>query len=204
MKEYLKWAPTRIPFAERYGIPTEFEAAIGKIAIEFSFLEDAARHVIVLLSGIQPTAGHIMTAGLSCRQKLDVLSSLSQHQVALFSKMFLADGVPITTIEEEIREVIIAGHRAEELRNVYVHSSYSEEKRVKLSVRSKRGFQVAREDVDPGLLLDVADYITCVAAELEALPMILGIADQVGGSGNTVEYRKQGEIVATFTYGEVG
>jgi hypothetical protein len=37
---------------------------------------------------------------------------------------------------------------------------------------------------------------------LEEFPLLLGIADCVGGSGERVEYSQQGRTIAVFDFGE--
>jgi hypothetical protein len=198
MKRYVEFTPSGIPFAERVGLPSEFDAAIGQIALGFSFLEDTARNVLVLLSGAHPTVGHIMTAGLSFRQKLDVLSSLSQNHPSLTN-----DTNKETT--DAIRQTIALCRRAEELRNTYVHSSYSDEggERVKLSHTLKRGFRLVREKVDPALLLDVADYIVYAGMELDSILLLLDVVDAATTTSDSTIYFKQGAVVATFKFGEI-
>lgn len=197
MKYYDDFRPTGQSFAERVGPPDEQHAAMGRIALGFSFLEDTARNMIVLLASLAPQAGSILTAGMSSRQKMDVLSSLTIHR---FSNEPPAD----TALEEQVKEIFIFCAKAEDLRNAYLHSSYAGAARARISARRKQGLKLTVEPVDAGLLLDVADFIVCAAMELEGLPMLLGIADQSSGGADYVSYTKNGSEVATFKFGDHG
>ena len=55
MKYYQDFSRTSEPFEERIGPPDQFAAAMGNLALGFSFMEDTTRNLIVLLSGIRGT-----------------------------------------------------------------------------------------------------------------------------------------------------
>jgi hypothetical protein len=188
-------------FAERVGDPDEFHDAMGRIALNFSDLENTASIVIVLLSGTEPEVGHILAAELSFRQKIDVLASLARRRSAVLTNLSVR---PIDD-NEYVTDIVRMCRQAEELRNTYLHSSYGDRRRerAKLSAKAKHGLRVHREQVDAGVLLDVADYIAMVAAELEGMPMNFDIADSVSGGGDTVTFSKDGHLVATFKGGKV-
>jgi len=193
-------------FASRIGRPTEFHAAIGLVTIAFSELEDATRNVILLLSGTNRKAAHIMTAQLSFRQKLDVLASLAKLRVET-----VAEEDERSAKEERYAEIISMCQKAEELRNTYIHSSYADRRRrekrlfrAKFSARARHGFKISLEKLDTGLLLDVSDYIMAAAEEVEFIPLLLDIADSTSGGGtNRLQYFKNGSVVAEFLFGQV-
>jgi hypothetical protein len=199
MKHYEDFKPSGDSFAERIGDPTEFDAAFGHLALGFSFLEDTAHNVIVLLSGTKSEIGHIMAAGLSFRQKLDVLGSLAHHHLGVLN----TTAEHLDYLEEIIGEMLWICRRAEELRNTYLHSSYSGPKRAKFSAKADRGLRVHLESVNSALMLDVSDFIVSAGMELEGLPLLLEIADTVGGNDEYISYEKNGSVVATFRFGEV-
>ena len=188
-------------FAERVGDPDEFYDAMGRIALNFSDLENTASIVIVLLSSTEPEVGHILAAELSFRQKIDVLASLARQRLAVMSNSSVR---PIDD-DEYITDIARMCSQAEQLRNSYLHSSYGDmyRERAKLSAKAKHGLRVHREQVDAGVLLDVADYIAMVAEEVENVPMICELADSVNGSSDTVSFFKDGHLVATFKVGKV-
>lgn len=197
MKYHIDFQLTGQTFQERVGPPDEFDAAMGKIALGFSFLEDTARNMITMLAGADFTVGCIMTAELSFRQKLNVLSSLIKQQLPT---LVAADDR--AAIEEQCDEVLTLCWRSEELRNTYLHSSYARQERAKMTAKAKHGLRIHVEAVDSGLLLDVADFIVDSGMELESLPMLLGMADQSTGGADYVSYSLNGSLIKTFRFGE--
>lgn len=194
MKHYQDFAPTQESFQERIGPPDEFDAAMGRIALGFSFLEDTTRNLIVLLSRTDRGTGYTLVAQLSFRQKMDVLQSLVSHDL---------ESSTDEELKEQIGEMFVLSRRAAELRNSYLHSSYAGTLRAKFSARSKRGLTVIKEQVSPALLLDVADFIVYAAMEIEGIPMVLGYADSTRAGADHVSYLKGDSVVATFRFGEV-
>jgi hypothetical protein len=199
MKYYQDFFRTGQSFEERIGDPREFDAAMGRIALSFSFLEDTARNVIMLLAGTEFRVGCILTAELSFRQKLNALASLIKQQL-----LTLAAKEQRPQIEEQTRELLALCWSSDDLRNTYLHSSYSLEARAKLTAKWKQGLRIHVEPVDSALLLDVADFIADSGMELEFLPMLLGIADRVSSHGDSLSYSKNGSVIATFQFGETG
>ena len=194
MKFYEEFAPTPQSFYERIGAPTEFDAAIGRIALAFSCLEDTARNLIVFLAGTDRRTGHTLVAQLSFRRKLEILESLVVHRLESSSDVDL---------KEQIGEMFVLCRRSEELRNTYLHSSYTNTLRVKFSAKAKRGLSVHKEPVNPALLLDVADFIGCAAGEIEGVPILLGFADTMRAGRDYISYYKGDIEVTTFRFGEV-
>lgn len=154
MKYYEDFTTTGQSFEERVGAPDEFDAAIGKIALGFSYLEDTARNVVIMLMGTDRTVGLIMTVELSFRVKLNLLASLVQHRLPN-----LISPEDSSEVEERYKELLVLCWRAEEFRNTYLHSSYAGRERAKISAKSKHGLRVHVEPVDSSLLLDVADLL---------------------------------------------
>jgi hypothetical protein len=199
MKFFRDFERTGEGFAERVGDADEFHDAMGRIALNFSDLENTASIVIVLLSDTDSDVGHILAAELAFRQKIDVLASLARRRSAVLSNSTVRQ----IDDDEYISDVVRMCRLAEELRNTYLHSSYGARLRAKLSAKAKHGLRVHREQVDAAVLLDVADYIAMVAEELECAPMSFEIADEVTASGDTVSFSKNGHRVAEFTVGKV-
>ena len=195
MNYYLDFARTNQTFREREGDAEEFDAAFGRMALGFSFLEDTARNVIILLSRIEARTGHILTAGMSFRHKLDVLKAL------------VRDRMPATADKDrkaQAAELLVLCQRAEDLRNTYLHSSYTAAVRAKITARSKDGLRVHLEPIDSGLLLDVAQFIVYSGMELESLPLLLDLADSIIGGADFVTYKQGNSEIATFRFGDVG
>jgi hypothetical protein len=197
MKYYEDFQVTGQSFGERVGPPDEFDSAMGRIALSFSFLEDTARNMIMMLAGTDFSVGCIITAELSFRQKLNVLASLIKQ---LLPSLVVAEDR--TMIEEQTNELLALCWRSEELRNTYLHSSYARQERAKMTAKSKHGLRIQVEPVDPRLLLDVADFIVYSGMELESLPMLLGMADLTTGGDDYVSYSRDGSVIKTFRFGE--
>ena len=198
MKYYRDFTRSGHSFAERSGDPDEFTSAMGSIVRHFASMEEAARHMIVLLAGLQPDVGRIMTAEMSFRLKLEVLGSLIHLRI-----QGTADPVAREDIREETAELLAICQKSEDMRNTYFHSSYSLDRiRTKTTAKRKHGLRVVTEEVDSVLLLDVADFISESAHELMALPLILEIADYLSESDSRIVYSKDGVQVAFVNIGK--
>jgi hypothetical protein len=183
-----------LSFAEQIGAPDEFQAAMGRIALGFSFLEDSVRNLILLLSRTERRVGHTLTAQLSFKQKMEVLEALIADE---------SSRITDAEAKEELADTLHLCRISEELRNTYLHSSYSGTLRVKVAARGKRGLTVAKDQVDSGLLLDVADFITDAGVRIEQAAILLEYADLIEGGPDYVTFRKHDKVVATFRFGEV-
>jgi hypothetical protein len=196
MRYYEDFKPSGISFAEQIGDPNEFDAGMGRIALGFSDLEDMIRNVIVLLLACDAKVGSIVAAELSFRQKIDLMASLFRHRLPTFVPMEQQQEV-----EAEFDEIVHMCRRAEELRNSYLHSSYSGRGRVKITAKARHGLQVNIEPVDSSILLDVADFMAHVANIVEGLPLVIGLADEVTESPDSLTYLKGKHVVAQFMLG---
>lgn len=194
MKYYEDFSPSFDSFGDRIGPPDEFDAAMGRIALGFSFLEDTARNLIVLLSKTDRKTGYTLAAHLSFKQKIDVLEALVAHELETLSD---------EDLKKQIREMFILCRRSEELRNSYLHSSYAGTVRAKFSAKDKRGLRITKEQVSSALLLDVADFIVAAGMEIEGLPMLFGYGDSQSSGADFTEYIKDGKVIAKFRFGEV-
>ncbi len=196
MRHYLEFKPSGIPFKERIGVADENDAALGLIIDSFSYLEDTANIVIILIANLTYEFGNIITSGMSFRHKLDVISSLSKAIIAKLPE----DSKPN---EDEIKELINICGKAEDLRNKYLHSSYTSNFRQKITSKRKYGLRIDIEKYDSSLLLDVSDYIAYAGMDLESLPILLGFADQTSSNEDCVMYSKNNSVIATFQFGKI-
>lgn len=196
MKYYSEFKQSGQSFEDRIGSPTEQDAAMGRIIEGFSFLEDTASNVIIFIANLSHEFGNIITSGMSFRHKLDVISSLSKAIIAKLPEESKPN-------EDEIKELINFCGNAEELRNKYLHSSYSSNLRQKITSKRKYGLKIDIEKYDSSLLLDVSDYIVHAGMDLELLPILLGFADSTAGNYNSVSYVKGDSIIATFQFGKI-
>jgi hypothetical protein len=196
MKHYEDFCRSGQSFAERIGPADEFDAGMGRIALAFCDLEDAVRRVSHLLMGITDEIASVATAELSFKQRVELVGALALMHVARLP------GEDQEAAREQLSEILYLCRRSEELRNTYLHSSYSYPgplRRVKVTARAKRGLHVHVESIDPNLLLDVADFIgsTAVICQDE-LPGVLGVADGGSSGPNGVAYTKDGRVIAEF------
>jgi hypothetical protein len=75
-------------FAERVGGPDEFHDAMGRIALNFSDLENTSSIVIVLLSGTDPEVGHILAAELAFeRSRRTLRDCLRSHRKQRYRRL---------------------------------------------------------------------------------------------------------------------
>ena len=184
-------------FAERCGAPDEFDAAMGKIAVNFAYMEEIARHLILFLSGTEPDVGQILTVELSFRQKLEAIGSLVHHHLQRTLNATTRD-----SLKEEIEELISLCQKAEELRNMYLHSSYAlDGTRTKVTAKRKHGLRASSEVADSALLLDVADFIHEAAAGLSTLPITLCLADSMTEDGIVIIYTLKGKEQGRYHLG---
>lgn len=198
MKHYKDFVRTGHSFAERFGKPDEFDAALGRVALNFSYMEETARNVILFLSGAQPEVGRILTVELSFRLKLEAIGSLIQYHLGK-----VPDAARRQSVQEELTELIGLCQKSEDLRNAYFHSSYALDRtRAKTTAKRRHGLKTVFEPVDSALLLDVADFIYETAAELSGLPLSLGLADAFTDDGKMLTYSRKGRELATYQLGQ--
>ena len=188
MKYYQDFKRSDDTFADRIGEPTEIDAAMGKIALAYSMLEDAVRELIHLFAETDETVATLITAELSFRQRLDLFGSLARHRLG---------GGAGSEPMERLGEILQVCRRAAELRNTYMHSSYSHENRTRTTAKSAQGLRVRTERIDSGLLLDVADFISETALICQEVPVDLGYADSLDAENDDITYSRQGSSVGT-------
>lgn len=155
-------------YEERVGPPTELPATIGRITMNFQYLEDILSEKIVQMTGLDSEIGEILTCELSFKNKVNLFSSLLHKLKETHSFNFYPG-------YEEIhkKELIKALFKCEELRNQILHSSMVENYRTKQIVRTKttskakRGLTKIHQEVDIPYLFNVADYIGGIEFELD-------------------------------------
>ena len=159
-KYYEGFSYTNERHESRVGAPEPFYDALGRLAVNFSELEDALAEAIASLLRADKGASDIVTSGLSFRRKLDLLNSLYRRDQR--------DDL------DQFRELVALCGKAEDLRNRIIHSSWvylrqlNLIRRRKASVRGNRGYTVDTEDVTASEILDVADYIAYAAEMVES------------------------------------
>ena len=168
MKHYSGFQPSGMTYTERDGEPEDFPASIGRVALAFNDLEDETSIAISKLLGIDEEISQIITAEMSFRNKVHLMGSLLRR--ALPFTMF---NTGYDNPEEMVSELISQCFRAEELRNQIMHSSYvrlnnknGEVKRNKITSKATRGLNISSEVLDPGLILDISDFIVCISDDI--------------------------------------
>jgi hypothetical protein len=171
---------------------------MGRIALNFSYMEETARNVILLLSGAQAEVGRILTVEMSFRLKLEAVGSLTHYHLQR-----MTDAARRGLVQEELTELLSLCQKSEDLRNIYFHSSYALDRtRNKTTAKRKHGLKTTSEPVDSALLLDAAEFIYETAAELRGLPLSLGLADAVIDDGSLITYTMNGEELAMYQLGK--
>jgi len=169
MKHYYKFTPSGRSFAEHDVNPDEFFTAIGMVAVAFSELEDCLSNAIVSLLNSQTGAGRIVVAEMSFRAKVNLFASLVRH-----TKDDRSFAIPDVPLAEVLKDLCANVFKAEELRNTVMHSywsgleEYDPEKvvRSKATAKSKHGFLITQEDVKPGYLMDIVEFMETVAGDV--------------------------------------
>ena len=181
MKHFEEFGRSPMTFFDRAGTPDEFSCAIGHIAINFSELEDQLGKGITTILGAHNASGEIVISELSFRSKVHVFASIVRESVRKGTRAFNIGYAPF---DEILRELSANCFKAAELRNTIMHSSWRgpyllNEKaiRTKPSARSKAGFQLSTQEVDSAHLLDIAEFIICVATDVETFMFDVDVDD---------------------------
>lgn len=168
-----KFGKTEYSFRERVGAPDALSSGIGRVIINFQLLDEEINHSIHWILRSRKSACDIITAGLSFRNKVDLLFCLIEEykDKILFNTPHVPMGHKIYI--KELRNAIT---KCEELRNSIVHSSYlgiywtyEKAMRVKKSIKTLEGLRVIKESISGDNLLDIADYIIYISMELEEM-----------------------------------
>ena len=179
MKHYFEFKPSGKSFSDHDIEPSEFLTGIGAIAIAFSELENCLSKSLTSLINSPDDIGRIVVTEMSFRAKVNLFSSLVRH-----SKENRSFAVPnYLDINEVLKDLCANVSKAEEFRNTMMHSfwsgleEYDPERviRYKSSAKSKHGFRETREDIDTGYLLDIAEFIESVAADI--IGFVFGIIE---------------------------
>jgi hypothetical protein len=155
-------------FEERIGEPDPVEAAVGRIAMNFSDLEHTVDRFFHYLAGLQPGRAIISPATLSFRQKVDLLAStVSELKDVLgfntgpaptdeFFGELKHNCIQADALYREIMGARWGGRRANGAIEVLgSHNPTSEQKHPPMGI------------LDASKLLDIGDFICYAEYELE-------------------------------------
>lgn len=158
-----------IGYLERLGEPDEFTSSLGLVSIGFNLLEREVSEAIHELLRVEKNMGKAVTAGLSFRKKIDLLSSLykeikEKDDLKLFNRKDVE--------EETVNELIKLLFKCNQLRNKLIHSVYlsridNKITREKTSARATTGLKIVNEEIEVSYLLDVYDFIVSTSMYVE-------------------------------------
>lgn len=181
-------------FRERIGDPEEFDAALGKVVESFSFLEQSLCNLIALFLGVRNDLGEIVTAELSFKGLINMVSSLFKYKNDRGD--FVVEGEDCAARFKELMSLCFV---AEQRRNEIIHSSYvSRRFRVKKTAKAKSGLKTTVEPIDSSKLLDISDFIGTVGMHVQELPLPLNMATRIVGGASVTQYYNGDELVAVF------
>ncbi len=151
MKYYDSFAYTGYSFEERIGEPNEFDAAIGKAAMNFWGLDRAVDRLIRYLDALESSVSTIDIESMKFREKVKLLASMVKRHRDIYP--FNTGTAPFDEVNAELwRNCLQAGALYSEVR----HSDWR-------SLSEGRGADG---------VLDVADFICCVEMDLEPLSFV--------------------------------
>ena len=148
--------------------PSEFTAAIGAIAVNFSLLEDELTSALVCVLNVNVEKGLALACEMSFKAKLNVFSAIMEAEIR-------RGGMPFRI--EDLSDLVAMCVKSEEFRNRLLHSSWvhdhqkREVRRRKLATKISSGFRHIEEPLTPGQILDIADYIVYTAVSLDEFIM---------------------------------
>jgi len=156
-------------WSDRTGAPDSFSAGIGRVVLNFSKLEASIETGILKCLRVSPEVGQILTAELSFKVKLHILSALVRHLSG--STRFSANTEDPLDCWDKI---LVQCFRAEEMRNQVLHSRWegpylrdSQATRRKVTAKAARGLFETSEVTTDADLLDIADYTIQLATHVE-------------------------------------
>jgi len=143
--------------------------AIGRITANFALLELMVSFCVWQLIGSDQRLGQIITAELSFRKLLDLLSSLFRHRVS------------DPQLIEELNGLIAEAAQAEEKRNLITHSYWAASDtretitRAKMTARRYGGLKHQFEPMSVQDLDDIADFIAAAENHITQFMVRTGI-----------------------------
>jgi hypothetical protein len=150
-------------FAERVGPADECTSALGFVSVGFSWLEQSLERQIAVLAQVPTAVAPALTAELSYKTKVSVLSSLVRGHPDL--RKFNVGSEDALAVWNDIVKMLFT---CEELRNQLLHSHWEPSpgsghmRRTKTTAKAAHGVRVISEELTANYLLDVYDYILAV------------------------------------------
>lgn len=165
-KDRYEFKKHNLTFQEVVGHAYDFYDAVGRISLNFNYLENEVSNAIIKVTGIKLEVGQIIVSELSFKNKLNLLGSLFQHY-----KVTHTFNTPFQDEQDAFSELLKACFKCEEFRNQILHSTFVFDSgkilRSKKSAKATKGFNHTLENVDSGYLLNISDHIYETGASVE-------------------------------------
>lgn len=155
-------------YEERVGEPDELSAVMGRITMNFQYLEDRIDKIIIEnLLEIDDEIGTIITAELSYKNKVNLFASL-YYKLSKNKNFNFVKGLE----SEHFKQLLKALFKCEELRNQILHSNISrnwktnEITQTKITSKSKNGLKISKQTLSIPYLFDVSDFMNLIEYSL--------------------------------------
>jgi hypothetical protein len=135
--------------------------AIGRICVNFSYLELMIAFRIWSFINSDQNIGKMVTSGMSFAKLLDLLNSLIEYKIDDERK------------KEDMISIIKKASEIEGIRNQVIHSAWTSNDdtgkvgRIKITVKRNKGLQIQEEELDDKDLNGVADKIKAIAEDFK-------------------------------------
>jgi hypothetical protein len=171
-QERYQFVRNNLAFSEVVGDAFDFYDAVGRISLNFNYLEDEISKGIIKLINTNLDVGYIIVSELSFKNKLNLLGSLFHYHKSTHTfNSFFPDQ------EETFTELIKACYKCEEFRNQILHSTFVFQQkqilRSKKTAKATKGLKHSLEKVDSGYILNISDYIYETGANIEEFFMVI-------------------------------
>ncbi len=117
--EMYRFERNHCAFKQVVGGADEFNDSIGKISLNFSYLQEVVSSCIIKLIKTNKKLGMIIVSELSFKNKLNLLGSMFQYYTPTYEFNSLFDNQ-----NETFDELLKACFKCEEFRNQILHSSF--------------------------------------------------------------------------------
>jgi len=140
----------------------EFFLALGRVTAHFAILEEQVEFLTWSLMGNDQRLGQIVTAEMSFRNKVALLSSVFRHRV------------DDDSVRDELEQILSRATAVEVQRNVVIHSSWGlgdspeTRTRFKKTARKGKGIEHQFEQMTAAQIESIAHEASAVAMDLSA------------------------------------
>jgi hypothetical protein len=142
-------------------VPAEHLRMIGQITVNFALLENAISFFVWTWISNEQRVGQIITAELSFRNLVGLLSSIFRHRMGDSEKV------------EELEALLTRALQVEEKRNIITHSVWGAGNtretitRVKTTAKKAKGLRHQFEQMSVADLNEIAEQVAVLAHEIQ-------------------------------------